>query len=48
MQSEIKNINAITQRMVGAVTPPVDLKEVEALCNELSAECKGLERTCAN
>jgi hypothetical protein len=48
MQTEIKNITNITGRMVPAVTPPVDLREVEALCKELESECKGLERACAN
>lgn len=46
MKTEIKNITNITQRVAKATTPPVDLREVEALCNELSHECKALERAC--
>jgi hypothetical protein len=48
MNNEINNITETVQRIAKATTPPVDLREVEALCNELSAECKGLERACAN
>lgn len=48
MKAEINNITKITQRIAEATTPPVNLREIEALCNELSAECKALERVCAS
>jgi hypothetical protein len=48
MQTEINSINKIVHRVAKATTPPVDLREVEALCKELGAECKGLEKACAN
>lgn len=43
MNTEINNVNKIVNRVAKATTPPVDLREVELLCNELETECKHLE-----
>jgi len=43
MNTEINNVNKVVSRVAKATTPPVDLREVETLCNELEKECKQLE-----